>query len=128
MRSALGHFPYNPLRWAAEGLAVCVRGVQAEDLTEFGELPRKYLDDDDGAVVELSEDPVALRKFLGLVLVKAVEYRASSIHYHTWRLDGGLAHIVANVRYVPNPAPASLAERIVAAARSLFVSEGPVNR
>jgi hypothetical protein len=105
-----------------------VRNWRAEDLIGLGGSPVDSLDADAWGVVELSDDPAVLRKLWGLVLLLAVRDRAASVHYHPWRPDGGLAYIVANVRYVMVPPPAGLAGPIVAAARSFIASPGPVGR
>lgn len=71
--------------------------------------------------IELSAEPAPLRKLWGLVLLLAVRDRASSVHYHPWRIDGELAYVVGNVRYVMVPPPPSLAGPILDTARSLIV-------
>ena len=75
---------------------------------------------DDDMVVELTDDPAVLGKMWGMILLLAVRDNATSVHYHPWREDGGLAYIVANVRHVLVPPPAELSEAVVAVARSLF--------
>jgi hypothetical protein len=105
-----------------------MRVVRAQDLTGLRGPPADRLDTDDQAIIELSSDDAAsLGRFWGLVLLLATQYRAASLHYHPWRSDGGLAFIVGNTRYILIP-PGGLTGPIVAAARSLFVSEGPLTR
>ena len=94
--------------------------VRAEDLigpiTRVVDLPgggRELRVEDD--VVEFSDDPAVLRKFWGIVLCLAVRDDASSIEYHPWRADGGLAYVVDNVRYVLRHPPPEWAGPIVAA-------------
>jgi hypothetical protein len=95
--------------------------VRMEDLTGFrGPAPPT----DEDMVVPLSDDPAALAKLWGLVLLLAIRDGATSIHYHPWRADGGLAYVVANVRYAMVPPPADLAEPMVAVARSVFAGGG----
>jgi hypothetical protein len=103
--------------------------VRAEDLigpiTRVVDLPgggRELRVEDD--VVEFSDDPAVLRKFWGIVLCLAVRDDASSIEYHPWRADGGLAYVVDNVRYVLRHPPPEWAGPIVAAARSLVTPAG----
>jgi hypothetical protein len=74
--------------------------------------------------VELTDDPAVLGKMWGLVLLLALRDSATSVHYHPWRADGGLAYVIANVRYAMIPPPTELAGSVVAVARSLFTGSG----
>ena len=93
--------------------------VRMEELTGFRG-PAAPTEDD--MLVPLSGDPAVLGKLWGLVLLLAIRDAATSVHYHPWREDGGLAFVVANVRYAMVPPPADLAEPMVAVARSLFTA------
>ena len=96
--------------------------VRVEELIGFCDSPPASDDDMvvDAMVVELTDDPAALGKMWGMILLLAVRDNATSVHYHPWREDGVLAYIVANVRHVLVPPPAELSEAVVAVARSLF--------
>ncbi|MFO0953780.1 MAG: hypothetical protein U0835_22015 [Isosphaeraceae bacterium] len=73
---------------------------------------------------ELSEDPAELARFWCMVLLMAVRDHASSVHYHPWRDDGGLAYIVGENRLVLEPPPYRLAGPLLAVARSLLTGTG----
>ena len=75
---------------------------------------------DDDMFVELTDDPAVLGKMWGMILLLAIRDHATSVHYHPWREDGGLAYVVANVRHVLVPPPAELSGAVIAAARSVF--------
>jgi formylglycine-generating enzyme required for sulfatase activity len=98
--------------------------VRVGELIGFPDSPPASDDDmsvgDDDMIVELTDDPAVLGKMWGMILLLAIRDHATSVHYHPWREDGGLAYVVANVRHVLEPPPAELSGAVIAAARSLF--------
>ena len=69
---------------------------------------------------DLSDDPAVPVWLWCMVLLMASRDHATSIHYHPWREDGGLAYIVADARHVLKPPPAELAGPFLASARTLL--------
>lgn len=74
----------------------------------------------DGTVVESADGPTELSRLWCMVLLIAIRDHATSIHYHPWREDGGLAYVVGGVRCALESPPANLAGSFLAVARSLF--------
>ena len=98
--------------------------IRMGELIGFRDSPPASDDDmsvgDDDMIVELTDDPAVLCKMWGMILLLAIRDHATSVHYHPWREDGGLACVVANVRHVLEPPPAELSGAVIAAARSVF--------
>ncbi len=89
--------------------------VRVEELIGFRDSPPANDDDmfvaDADMIVELTDDPAVLGKMWGMILLLAIRDHATSVHFHPWREDGGLAYVVANVRHVLVPPPAERPER-----------------
>jgi hypothetical protein len=98
--------------------------VRLEDL--IGGLASVKRDEDDGLLISFCphpvRGPVQARKFWGLVLLLSVRDRATSVHFHSWRIDATLAYIVDNVWHEMVPPPTEYTGEIIGAARALFTA------
>lgn len=95
--------------------------IRVEDLTGYPVGVEDEIDDigeDSWAIPP--DDFQSIRKNWGQAFLVAIRDRASSLHYHPWRTDGGLAYVVRNVRYPLVPPPAELAAPLLQVAQSFL--------
>jgi hypothetical protein len=89
------------------------------------ELMRDFPSEGDDVRYWLSDDPVTLARQWFMILLLALRDHATSVHYHPWREDGGLAYVVDGVRYpLDTPPSEESAGAVLAAAWSLFTEPG----
>src|SRR5689334_15997838 len=54
---------------------------------------------------DLSNDPGVLARRWYMILLMAIRDHATSVHYHPWREDGGLAYVKDGVHHLLVPSP-----------------------